>query len=191
MDHHTHKGIRGRSSPSSPPRYASARNSEKSSGVVSCEGCSGSLVESAPVVRRVTSSNPALETTYTDHGQVFPSWIRVGFVKEECFQFGVKELWKDSKRRDFREFVVWIASQDFLWILMLCILRLPFGHYALHLNTSFYIILRLPFRQLFIASQSCVAYTSELHQTSALHTLTHSILTVPFRHSCVAFEECM
>ena len=24
-------------------------------------------------------------------------WIRTGFVEEPCFQFGVKELWRDSK----------------------------------------------------------------------------------------------
>jgi len=23
--------------------------------------------------------------------------IRIGFVEEQCFQFGVKELWRDSK----------------------------------------------------------------------------------------------
>jgi len=23
--------------------------------------------------------------------------IRIGFVEEECFKFGVKELWRDSK----------------------------------------------------------------------------------------------
>ena len=24
--------------------------------------------------------------------------IRIGFVEEQCFKFGVKELWRDSKR---------------------------------------------------------------------------------------------
>ena len=35
-------------------------------------------------------------------------WIRIGFVEEQCFQFGVKELCKDSKRWGFGEFVVWV-----------------------------------------------------------------------------------
>ena len=26
---------------------------------------------------------------------------RIGFAKEQCFQFGVKELWRDSKGRGF------------------------------------------------------------------------------------------
>jgi len=26
-------------------------------------------------------------------------YIKVGFVEKQCFQFGVKELWRDSKRR--------------------------------------------------------------------------------------------
>ena len=25
--------------------------------------------------------------------------IGIGFAKEQCFQFGMKELWRDSKRR--------------------------------------------------------------------------------------------
>ena len=32
-------------------------------------------------------------------------WIRIGFVEERCFKFGVKELWRDSKRWGFGEFV--------------------------------------------------------------------------------------
>jgi len=24
--------------------------------------------------------------------------IRIGFVEEQCFKFGLKELWRDSKR---------------------------------------------------------------------------------------------
>ena len=31
--------------------------------------------------------------------------IRIGFIEEKCFQFGVKELWRDSKGRGFSGFV--------------------------------------------------------------------------------------
>ena len=27
-------------------------------------------------------------------------WIRIGFVEGQCFEFGVKELWRDGKRSD-------------------------------------------------------------------------------------------
>jgi len=27
--------------------------------------------------------------------------IRIGFVEEQCVKFGVKRLWRDSKRRGF------------------------------------------------------------------------------------------
>jgi len=29
-------------------------------------------------------------------------WIRIGFAEEQCFQFGVKELWRDGKGIGFR-----------------------------------------------------------------------------------------
>ena len=32
-------------------------------------------------------------------------WFRIGFVEEQCFQFWVKELWRDCKRWRFGEFV--------------------------------------------------------------------------------------
>ena len=30
---------------------------------------------------------------------------RIGFAKEQCFQFGVKELWRDGKGRGLSELV--------------------------------------------------------------------------------------
>ena len=35
-------------------------------------------------------------------------WIRIGFAKEQCFQFGVKELLSDRKMWSFGEFVGWV-----------------------------------------------------------------------------------
>ena len=32
--------------------------------------------------------------------------MRIGFAKEQCFQFGVKELWRDSKGRGLSELVL-------------------------------------------------------------------------------------
>ena len=34
--------------------------------------------------------------------------IKIGFVEEQCFLFGVKELRRDSKGRGFGEFVGWV-----------------------------------------------------------------------------------
>ena len=34
--------------------------------------------------------------------------IRIGFVEEQCFKFGVKELWRDSKGWGFGKFVGWV-----------------------------------------------------------------------------------
>ena len=33
--------------------------------------------------------------------------IGIGFVEEQCSQFGVKELWRDSKGCGFGEFIGW------------------------------------------------------------------------------------
>ena len=35
-------------------------------------------------------------------------WIMIGFIEEQCFQFGVKELWRDSNRWGFGEFLGWV-----------------------------------------------------------------------------------
>ena len=41
-------------------------------------------------------------------------WIRIGFAKEQCFQFGVKELWRDGKGRSLSEFVTILLNIDSL-----------------------------------------------------------------------------
>ena len=33
---------------------------------------------------------------------------RIGFAKEQCFQFGMKELWRDGKGRGLSELVGWV-----------------------------------------------------------------------------------
>src|SRR6218665_1014223 len=34
--------------------------------------------------------------------------MRIGFAKGQCFQFGVKELWRDGKGRGLSELVGWV-----------------------------------------------------------------------------------
>ena len=38
-------------------------------------------------------------------------WIRIGFVEEQCFQFGAKEQWGESKRWGFGELDIYTSSK--------------------------------------------------------------------------------
>ena len=40
-------------------------------------------------------------------------WIKIGFAKEQCFQFGVKELWRDGKGRGLSELTLLMLSCKF------------------------------------------------------------------------------
>ena len=42
-------------------------------------------------------------------------WIRIGFVEEQCFQFWVNELWRDSKGCGFGEFIGWVRYLSQCW----------------------------------------------------------------------------
>src|SRR6218665_902306 len=41
--------------------------------------------------------------------------IRIGFAKEQCFQFGMKELWRDGKGRGLSELVGWVRHLSQCW----------------------------------------------------------------------------
>jgi len=41
--------------------------------------------------------------------------IRIGFAKEQCFQFGVKELWRYGKGRGLSELVGWVRYFSQCW----------------------------------------------------------------------------
>src|SRR6218665_617113 len=41
--------------------------------------------------------------------------IRIGFAKEQCFQFGVKALWRDGKGRGLSELVGWVRYLSQCW----------------------------------------------------------------------------
>src|SRR6218665_3529254 len=41
--------------------------------------------------------------------------IRIGFAKEQCFQFGVKELWRDGKGRGLSELLGWVRYLSQWW----------------------------------------------------------------------------
>jgi len=42
-------------------------------------------------------------------------WIRIWLVEDQCFLFGVKELWRDSKRWGFGKFVGWVRYLSQCW----------------------------------------------------------------------------
>ena len=44
-------------------------------------------------------------------------WIRIGFVEEQRFQFGVKELWRDNKRWGFGESVICAPAPNISWLI--------------------------------------------------------------------------
>ena len=44
----------------------------------------------------------------------------IGFAKEQCFQFGVKEPWRDGKRRCLSEFVGWVRYIMSLYMAGVC-----------------------------------------------------------------------
>src|SRR6218665_3423319 len=49
------------------------------------------------------------------YGEDDESRFRIGFAKEQCFQFGVKELWRDGKRKGLSELVGWVRHLSQCW----------------------------------------------------------------------------
>ena len=43
-------------------------------------------------------------------------WLGIRFAEEQRFKFGVKELWTDSKRWGFVEFVGWVGYLSQCWL---------------------------------------------------------------------------